>query len=238
MKSPPPYSLDNYQAGARAARARTLGSLALGATALAALPADAGAQITVFTPTGGNVAGAAFYPTDYFSVLTGETNNPDFFPAAEVYVKSVLNADHVEAFLSNNYTTAKFAVVNGTTAFDLENFSAGTQIKGASFGTFGYFKPYNTPVLPAWASTTGYVGFKYTQGDGAHYGWLKFTTNTDGSSVTLDAMGYDTVAGQGITAGEGQAAAVPEPASSALLLACGAAGLAAYRRRKKIQRPA
>ena len=64
---------------------------------------------------------------------------------------------------------------------------------------------------------------------------VKLQTNADATTITVLAMGYNDTPGASILAGQGLAA-VPEPASSAALLALGAAGLVAYRQRKKLQR--
>jgi hypothetical protein len=80
---------------------------------------------------------------------------------------------------------------------------------------------------------TGYVGVEFNLGNGMQYGWAELTAAPDLTNVTLDAWGYETQPGVGITAGEtgGNSGTVPEP-SSAALLAMGVAGLALYRRRR------
>ena len=71
--------------------------------------------------------------------------------------------------------------------------------------------------------------------DGAHYGWVELTTTNGGADITLDTLDLNPIPDESIGAGQ---AAIPEPGSTALLLAAGAAGLAIYRRRKNIQRAA
>lgn len=82
----------------------------------------------------------------------------------------------------------------------------------------------------------GYLGLKFFIGANAHYGWADITLNPD-LSVTLNSFAYESCADQSIGAGQTTGGAtcdssVPEPHSAALL-AMGAAGLLAYRRRRK-----
>ncbi len=82
----------------------------------------------------------------------------------------------------------------------------------------------------------GYLGLKFLIGANSHYGWADISVNED-LSITLNSFAYESCADQSIDAGQttGGAtcdSAVPEPHSAALL-AMGAAGLLAYRRRRQ-----
>jgi PEP-CTERM motif len=83
----------------------------------------------------------------------------------------------------------------------------------------------------------GYLGLKFLIGASVHYGWADISVNPD-LSVTLHSFAYESCADQSINAGQTTNGAtcsdapVPEPHSAALL-AMGAAGLLAYRRRRK-----
>ena len=93
------------------------------------------------------------------------------------------------------------------------------------------------------ASQTGYIGVQF-QGDtgsnGTQYAWMKIHFDYDIGNppyqltMTVLEWAYDN-SGAAIKVGDTGAAAVPEPATSTLLLlALGAAGVYEYRRRKKV----
>ncbi len=85
-----------------------------------------------------------------------------------------------------------------------------------------------------WNGSTGgvnYIGFRLTSGaTDYNYGWVALSYNDAANTMTISEFAINSTLNQSITAG--QTSAVPEPATSALLLAAGAAGLALYRRRK------
>lgn len=86
--------------------------------------------------------------------------------------------------------------------------------------------------LPDWtAGETGFFGFSFTSGSDTFYGWGEMMLNNvsgtnNGYGFQITRAYYDNAAGTPISVG-----AVPEPSSIALL-AIGAGGLAAWRRRK------
>jgi hypothetical protein len=78
-----------------------------------------------------------------------------------------------------------------------------------------------------------YMGFKTAQGN---LGWLEVTWDSDSEVFEIYSGAYESVAGVPIAAGDTGTSAVPEPgqvASSLLLLALGAAGVAIQRQRAK-----
>ena len=84
----------------------------------------------------------------------------------------------------------------------------------------------------------GFMGLRFVVAGNTHFGWADITLNPD-FSVTLHSFAYEACADQGIDAGATSGGAdcstvgeVPEPHSAAML-AMGAAGLLAYRRRRK-----
>ena len=74
--------------------------------------------------------------------------------------------------------------------------------------------------------TNKYIGLKVRSGGTFFYGWIRVSTNSDLSSVTVHDWAYENT-GVEIAAGE-----IPEPGNLGLL-AAGAAGLMAWRRRRR-----
>jgi hypothetical protein len=82
------------------------------------------------------------------------------------------------------------------------------------------------------ASENAFAGVRFQIGGADHFAWIRLHVgDTDGipSSLTAIDWAYESEAGQGIKAGE-----IPEPSTLALL-ATGAAGLLAWRRRRASQ---
>ena len=77
-----------------------------------------------------------------------------------------------------------------------------------------------------------YLGIQFNPGDGTRYGWIRIEDIAlDYTSLSITGWAYEDLAGASILAGEG-GTPVPIPSSLALL-AAGAAGLAALRRRNR-----
>jgi hypothetical protein len=92
----------------------------------------------------------------------------------------------------------------------------GTVLGKVSFGNFG-------------PGDTGYLGLKFTIFSNPFYGWANITVHGD-YTVTLNTLCYED---SGRPAHVPTAAAVPDQGSSILLLAMGAAGIAAFRGRQR-----
>jgi hypothetical protein len=76
-----------------------------------------------------------------------------------------------------------------------------------------------------------FVGFEFQISGTTHYGWANVTLSSQ--TLVVNDWAYDNIAGQSIQAGQ---TIVPEPAESALglgLLALGAVGVSAYKRRRQ-----
>lgn len=250
-------NLDSYQAGARAVRAKSFGSFALGAAAAAALPATAVAQ--VITPTGpgiSNTAGNSPFNmrVTTLNMITGATGeNIGFYIGAPAGVWDVMFRSYRTGNSGENlymqvigqdagFGNAQVSVTpnNGLANNVLAKIPFGTQISSSTNFSTNSVQFFTTPNLgspnlktPEWSNTTGYFGVKFNRADGAHYGWVKLTTTNGGMNLTINSLYSSPVPGQAVPAG-----AIPEPASSAALLGLGAAALVAYRRRRDIQRAA
>ncbi len=79
------------------------------------------------------------------------------------------------------------------------------------------------------APIDGYAGLRIVSGADYNYGWAALSYNDATNQLTITGFAFESAVNTPILAGAG---AIPEPADSALLLACGAAGLALYRRRR------
>jgi hypothetical protein len=110
--------------------------------------------------------------------------------------------------------------------------ASGARIAKALFSTGGSVGSFQ-------AGVPGYVGFALDQGAGnVNYGWLKLEFSFDPQTTqgVLEALGfgYETTAGTAIAAGDTGGTATPEPGTMALgILAAGAAGVVALRRRRQ-----
>lgn len=131
----------------------------------------------------------------------------------------------------------------GGPAYGPNNLAYGATIAGQSFATGGgplqlaYTAYNNNVVYGAFATpNTGYIGVQFASGGGETvFGWINVAVTGDvlvdnfaSATIEIDGFAFANV-GTAITAG--QTSAIPEP-SSIGLLALGAAGLTARRRRK------
>jgi hypothetical protein len=106
---------------------------------------------------------------------------------------------------------------------------AGVHNYAMSFKTTGSGVDFESPDLDAGS----YMGFQTAQGN---YGWMEVTWAGATDTFQIYSAAYESVAGVAILAGDTGTSAVPEPkqvASSLLVLALGAAGVAIQRQRAK-----
>jgi hypothetical protein len=105
----------------------------------------------------------------------------------------------------------------------------GVQLPGSESFSSGTFKMAGAP-FSQWGGVHGYAGLAFDISGQTHYGWARLSVGTNPLlSATLHDWAYEEFPNTPIATGEG-GIAVPEPGALGLL-ALGAAGLAAYRRR-------
>ncbi len=110
-----------------------------------------------------------------------------------------------------------------------DDVNAGSQWGHSNFGASSYYgnmaSSYDTS--GNFLDTSGkYIGVRFDIGGNTHYGWIQVNVPGVPDSATITGYAYQDTADAQITAG-----AIPEPGSLALL-ALGAAGLAAWRKKR------
>ena len=137
--------------------------------------------------------------------------------------------DSMMAFANGSSGLMTQTVADAITDYETLNLGYGADIDGTKqftagetgmggYGWYGVWGPWGF-------GGTGYVGFFMDDGPDRHYGWAHVTVGGSRNEITLHSFGIETTAGEGIKAGE-----TPEPVTLSLL-ALGATGLLA--RRKK-----
>lgn len=203
------------------------------------------ACVDVTTPVGGGL---------YFNVVTGAVSCESFPPGSHAFLTpgsapgSFALSNEVGGSLKKAFVFAssagknnKFAVASSAGGL---NSSAARLAKNAKIGPGGIDtfanrysslasnRPSSVQVGHWNALGTGYLGLEFEVGSQTDYGWAEITVNGN-YTITLDSVGYDD-SGNPVLAGA--AAPTPEP-NSLLLMVLGAAGLAAYRRKRAAKRP-
>ena len=155
--------------------------------------------------------GSAFFPG--FLEVAGQASN-----TAGVGFVGAIGGGYSYFYVSN--LTAGAMVGDGLT------FGASASGANPSFGPYAFLSsdPGGLPL----GDTRGFFGVQFEIAGETHYGWVEVSGLNAGP--TLHSFGYNDTAGAASIVGGGTA--VPEP-SSVMLLAAGAAGLAAWRRRHK-----
>ena len=98
---------------------------------------------------------------------------------------------------------------------------------------FHSFRIYSNQQPSAWSNgDRSYLGFRDTDGQGAHYyGWVDLSISEDGSRAIIHSWAYESTPNKGILAG-----AIPEPGFTALgTTALAVAAARRLRRRKRRQ---
>jgi hypothetical protein len=206
-------------------------------------PQDAQAQIVLWTT---NISTTGTIPTSssiFFDYLTGTNSNTPFagnqfelrrapgaFDANENYANLVavnINNQAIGVHAGNYFYPAKLAA--GAAIGPGQGFLTAPvgvlQTLAATVRSYGAWRP-----LP---SGTAFLGLRFGDGTNFNYGWAEIAIDSSGN-MNLTRFAYNTALNQQILAGQ---TPVPEP-SSAVLLVLGAAGMAAYRKRREQKKQA
>jgi len=125
-----------------------------------------------------------------------------------------------DAYIHANRLGAGVAIGSGNTVYPTHT---GATLGSHSLWYFGWGQDQG-----------GYLGFRFNEGGDNYFGWAHITTHFS-DTVSLHRLGISDTAGEPVLTGYTVSGA-PVPAPPAvLLLATGAAGLAALRRRKRKQ---
>jgi hypothetical protein len=220
--------------------------------ALAAVAAPQAARASIISYVGPSVTDSSGAPI-YFDALTGSIDTSPTTGDYELLVGdggTLARLAVFEGSLLNAGSLRKFAVSaldfpNSSQASSAARLPFGASVgHGRVFNSFlgtlaeqsvhlsshsalsGHFGHFNS----TGGDVSGYLGLEVLQAATPEYGWADIVVHPN-FTVTLDSFALQT-SGASLTTGETGLAPTPEPASI-LLLALGAAGIAAYRRKRK-----
>ena len=127
-----------------------------------------------------------------------------------------------------NFFPGKMVTFNPGSFNYVTALSAGFTVDAAALGNFTGTMAYggNNPNAQFNSATGGFIGLQFPTGPNNYNAWVRVDVNNSAGSFTVVDWAYNSVSGEPIVTG-----VVPEP-STLGLLAAGAAGLAALRRRR------
>jgi len=157
----------------------------------------------------------------------------DFSWTAPTFLLDFVGGNSEKPRLRDASSSIQFAANSGIYGEGLQLFADGDTIDSAS-ATWGNYKYFDSQfaIDGSWQNgATGFVGLRIVNGSDYNYGWMGVSFDDTNNQLTITDFAFESTLNTAIEAGAG-ASAIPEPATSTLLLAMGAAGVAAYRRRK------
>ncbi len=210
-------------------------SAAVAATAAAGSTAS-GAVVVFNTPFSVNTPN-----TSVFWDINGDSTNDFKFIDYTHRTASSGVAKHIHLSALNNYgRLVCITSLGASNARHLRSMTAGALVgptlpSGHEFQSnhaLGFVTTGGGPyAFLGAAGSPQYIGFKFGDATHTYYGWANITINTQ--DVTVNSWAYENTSGTAIAV---PSVAIPEPADAAVglgLLAFGAAGVRAYRRRKQ-----
>ena len=164
---------------------------------------------------------------DFYFNLEGSASL-NFFHPGNAALLGVFNGGFqgsVAGFLGGGPSSTSFAY--------LSNLASGENISTLDFlaSTFAFAADGNGFPNSEFVETSGIAAFRFDIGNGTQFGWVRLTANGDApiNSYVIEEYAFGDA---GDAVATGQITAVPEPTSLGLL-ALGAIGVMASRRRKK-----
>ncbi len=218
------------------ARLAAYGSMSLALAAIG-MPATASASLITTNDITTTLSTPVYFDLYNGTFALGGTGGLDDF---ELVTRQASSAIHAYLFAKGTQFNAsslngnKFAVTGSSSFGSVAKLAPGVSVVGPTlnfatqFGTLA--SNLQSPATPfgQWNGlpASGDVGLSIVRSGNTYYGWANIVVNSD-YTVTLKAFGFNETPDASQLAGD----ATPEP-SSIVLLALGAAGIAAYRRKK------